>query len=135
LKYYRPHHGVDYAAPTGTPVMTIGDGRVVFKGWTKGGGNTVKIQHNSVYTTVYMHLSKFGKISQGSMVKQGEVIGYVGSTGISTGPHLDFRVYENGTPVNPLKVKSPPVEPVDSLLMPQFMMERDSMLKNLVLVE
>lgn len=135
LKYYRPHHGVDYAAPTGTPVMTIGDGRVVFKGWTKGGGNTVKIQHNSVYTTVYMHLSKFGKISQGSVVKQGEVIGYVGSTGISTGPHLDFRVYENGTPVNPLKVKSPPVEPVDSLLMPQFMMERDSMLKKLVLVE
>ena len=135
LKYYRPHHGVDYAAPTGTPVMTIGDGRVVFKGWTKGGGNTVKIQHNSVYTTIYMHLSKFGKISQGSVVKQGEVIGYVGSTGISTGPHLDFRVYENGTPVNPLKVKSPPVEPVDSLLMPQFMMERDSMLKKLVLVE
>lgn len=129
LKYYRPHHGVDYAAPTGTPVHTIGDGKVIFKGYTKGGGHTVKIQHNSTYTTCYMHLSKYGKISTGSIVKQGEVIGYVGSTGISTGPHLDFRVYQNGTPINPLKMKSPPVEPVNPELIDSFKCIRDSVLK------
>lgn len=129
LKYYRPHHGVDYAAPTGTPVHTIGDGKVIFKGYTKGGGHTVKIQHNSTYTTCYMHLSKYGKISTGSIVKQGEVIGYVGSTGISTGPHLDFRVYQNGTPINPLKMKSPPVEPVNPELIDSFNCVRDSVLK------
>ncbi len=129
LKYYRPHHGVDYAAPKGTPVSTIGDGRVTYKGWTKGGGNTVKIQHNSMYTTSYMHLSKFGKISVGSMVRQGEVIGYVGSTGVSTGPHLDFRVYQNGTPVNPLTIKSPPVEPVADSNRVAFFAIRDSLQK------
>jgi murein DD-endopeptidase MepM/ murein hydrolase activator NlpD len=129
LKYYRPHHGVDYAAPTGTPVHTIGDGKVIFKGYTKGGGHTVKIQHNSTYTTCYMHLSKYGKISVGSIVKQGEVIGYVGSTGLSTGPHLDFRVYQNGSPINPLKMKSPPVEPVNPELIDSFNCVRDSVLK------
>ena len=129
LKYYRPHHGVDYAAPKGTPVSTIGDGRVTYKGWTKGGGNTVKIQHNSIYTTSYMHLSKFGKISVGSMVRQGEIIGYVGSTGVSTGPHLDFRVYQNGTPVNPLTIKSPPVEPVADSNRVAFFAIRDSLQK------
>lgn len=129
LKYYRPHHGVDYAAPMGTPVSSIGDGRVIFKGWTNGGGNTVKIQHNSTYTTSYMHLSKFGKISVGSMVKQGEVIGYVGSTGVSTGPHLDFRVYQNGTPVNPLTIKSPPVEPIADTNKVAYFAVRDSLIK------
>jgi murein DD-endopeptidase MepM/ murein hydrolase activator NlpD len=129
LKYYRPHHGVDYAAPTGTPVHTNGDGKVIFKGYTKGGGHTVKIQHNSTYTTCYMHLSKYGKISVGSIVKQGEVIGYVGSTGLSTGPHLDFRVYQNGSPINPLKMKSPPVEPVNPELIDSFNCVRDSVLK------
>lgn len=129
LKYYRPHHGVDYAAPSGTPVSTIGDGKVIYKGYSGGGGNTVKIQHNSTYTTVYMHLSKFGKINVGSFVKQGEVIGLVGSTGTSTGPHLDFRVYENGKPIDPLKLKSPPVEPVDSTLKERFNACRDSILE------
>lgn len=129
LKYYRPHHGVDYVAPMGTPVSTIGDGRVVYKGWTKGGGNTVKIQHNSVYVTSYMHLSKFGKIKQGGMVKQGEVIGFVGSTGVSTGAHLDFRVYENGKPINPLTVKSPPVDPISEENRTKFFAVRDSFLK------
>ncbi len=129
LKITRPHHGVDYAAPTGTPVSTIGDGRVIFKGWTNGGGNTVKVQHNGTHTTCYMHLSKYGKISQGSMVKQGEVIGYVGSTGVSTGPHLDFRVYENGKPIDPLKLKSPPVEPIDSCNRKAFFGVRDSLVK------
>lgn len=129
LKIFRPHHGVDYAAPYGTPVSSIGDGRVIYKGYSGGGGNTVKVQHNSTYMTCYMHLSKFGKFGTGSVVKQGDVIGYVGSTGTSTGPHLDFRVYENGHPINPLKLKSPPVEPVDSIYRDQYFFRRDSLMK------
>jgi murein DD-endopeptidase MepM/ murein hydrolase activator NlpD len=122
LKYYRAHHGVDYAAPTGTPVRTIGDGRVVGKGFQAGGGgNFVKIQHNAVYATSYMHLHGFAAgLSVGKHVRQGEVIGYVGSTGLSTGPHLDFRVYKNGTPVNPLKMESPPACPVRPELLDSF---------------
>jgi murein DD-endopeptidase MepM/ murein hydrolase activator NlpD len=114
LKIFRAHHGIDYAAPTGTPVHSIGDGRVVAKGWDgKGGGNFLKITHNSVYTTVYMHLSGFGPgIVTGAPVKQGQLIGFVGSTGLASGPHLDFRVFQNGSPIDPLKVESPPVEPV-----------------------
>lgn len=114
LKIRRPHHGVDYAAPRGTPVQTVGDGRVTNVGYQKnGGGNYVKIKHNSVYSTTYMHLQGFGKgIRTGVYVKQGDVIGYVGSSGLSTGPHLDFRFYKNGSAVNPLKVEAPPVEPV-----------------------
>ena len=109
----RAHTAVDYAAPTGTPVMTIGDGTVISAGWTNGGGNTVKVRHNSVYTTSYMHLSRYGAgIKAGVRVRQGDVIGYVGSTGMSTGPHLDFRVWKNGTPINPLKMDSPPSEPI-----------------------
>ena len=110
----RPHHGVDYAAPSGTPVQTIGDGTVIEKGWdNKGGGNYMKIKHNSTYTTTYMHLKGFAKgISKGSKVKQGQVIGYVGSTGASTGPHLDFRLQKNGTYIDPLKFKSPSANPV-----------------------
>lgn len=114
LKIRRPHHGVDYAAPTGTPVHTVGDGIITKVGYQKGGGgNYVKIKHNSVYSTTYMHLSGFGKgVRQGVYVKQGDVIGYVGSSGLATGPHLDFRFYKNGSAVNPLKVEAPPVEPV-----------------------
>jgi murein DD-endopeptidase MepM/ murein hydrolase activator NlpD len=114
LKIRRPHHGIDYAAPSGTPVHTIGDGVVVKKGYQKkGGGRYVKIKHNSVYTTVYMHFSGFAKgITVGKKVKQGDVIGYVGSSGLATGPHLDFRVYKNGSAINPLRLKSPPVDPV-----------------------
>ena len=113
LKIRRPHHGVDYAAPRGTPVYSVGDGKVIKKGWDKGGGRFVKIKHNSVYTTVYMHFSKFAKgIKVGDFIKQGQVVGYVGSSGLATGPHLDFRFYLNGKPVDPLKVKSPPVEPI-----------------------
>ena len=112
-KIVRPHTGVDYAAPAGTPVVSIGDGTVVEKGYKGGGGHTVKIRHNSTYTTAYLHLSKYAKdLRVGNRVKQGEVIGYVGSSGSSTGPHLDFRVWKNGTPIDPLKMESPPVEPV-----------------------
>ena len=116
LKIRRPHHGIDYAAPTGTPVLTIGDGTIVVKGWDgKGGGNYMKIKHNSVYTTVYMHLSGFAKgIAVGQHVSQGQLIGYVGSTGLASGPHLDFRVFQNNKPIDPLKVDAPPVEPVKS---------------------
>ena len=112
-KVYRPHTGVDYAAPAGTPVVSIGDGVVTMKQYKGGGGNTVKIKHNSTYTTAYLHLSKYAKgLAVGKRVKQGEVIGYVGSTGASTGPHLDFRVWKNGTPIDPLKMVSPPAEPI-----------------------
>ena len=113
LRIVRPHYGVDYAAPIGTPVHAIGDGRVISATNEGGAGRMVKIQHNSVYATGYMHLSRFGDgISAGKFVKQGDIIGYVGSTGLSTGPHLDFRFYKNGSPVDPLKVDAPPVEPV-----------------------
>ena len=109
----QPHTGVDYAAPTGTPVMTIGDGVVTSVKYEGAGGNTVRIRHNSVYSTAYLHLSKYAKgLKAGQRVRQGEVIGYVGSTGRSTGPHLDFRVWKNGTPINPLKMDSPPAEPI-----------------------
>ena len=109
----KAHTGVDYAAPAGTPVMSIGDGTVISKGWSGGGGNTVKIRHNSVYTTAYLHLSRYASgLQTGSRVKQGEVIGYVGSTGVSTGPHLDFRVWKSGQPINPLRMESPSEEPV-----------------------
>ena len=109
----RPHTGVDYAAPVGTPVMSIGDGVVTSCKYEGAGGHTVRIRHNSVYSTAYLHLSKYAKgIKSGVRVRQGEVIGYVGSTGRSTGPHLDFRVWKNGTPINPLKMDSPPAEPL-----------------------
>lgn len=130
LKRYRAHHGVDYAAPTGTPVYAIGSGKVIEKGYQKdGGGNYVKIRHNSTYTTTYMHLSKFAKgLHVGQQVAQKEVIGYVGSTGLSTGPHLDFRVYENGKPINPLTIKSQPKAPVKPELRAEFDILRDSVM-------
>ena len=122
LKIYRPHHGVDYAAPAGTPVVSIGDGVVVKKAYQAGGaGNYLKIKHNATYTTSYMHLKGFAKgIAEGTRVKQGQVIGYVGSTGVSTGPHLDFRVLKNGTPVDPLKMESPPADPIKNSDMERF---------------
>jgi len=128
LKQYRAHHGVDYAAPVGTPVKAIGDGTVVAKAYdTNGGGNYVKIKHNSVYTTTYMHLSRFGTgIQNGAHVKQGSVIGYVGSTGLSTGPHLDFRVHKNGQPINPLNMESPPSDPVKPELRDSFNIVKDN---------
>lgn len=113
LRIRRPHHGVDYAAPIGTPVHAIGDGRVTKTSYDKGNGRMVKITHNSVYATAYLHLSRYGKgVAPGKYVKQGDIIGYVGSSGMSTGPHLDFRFYKNGQAVDPLKIKAPPVEPV-----------------------
>ena len=109
----QPHTGVDYAAPKGTPVMTIGDGVVTSMKYEGAGGNTIRIRHNSVYSTAYLHLSGYAKgLKVGQRVRQGQVIGYVGSTGRSTGPHLDFRVWRNGSAINPLKMESPPAEPL-----------------------
>lgn len=117
--YTRAHTGVDYAAPTGTPVMAIGDGTVISKGWGGDGGNTVKIRHNSVYTTAYLHLSKYAAgLKVGDRVHQGDVIGYVGMTGTATGPHLDFRVWKNGTPVNPLTMEAPDEAPIAEQYLP-----------------
>ena len=120
-KIVRPHTGVDYAAPMGTPVMAIGDGVVTFKGYKGGGGHTVKIRHNSTYTSAYLHLSKYGKgVVEGARVSQGQVIGYVGSSGTSTGAHLDFRIWKNGTPIDPLKMESPPTEPIPANARAEF---------------
>ena len=117
----QPHTGVDYAAPKGTPVMTIGDGVITSMKSEGAGGNTIRIRHNSVYSTAYLHLSGYAKgLKVGQRVRQGDVIGYVGSTGRSTGPHLDFRVWKNGTPINPLKMDSPPAEPLKQENMEAF---------------
>ncbi len=122
------HTGVDYAAPTGTPVVAIGDGKVISAGYEGNAGNMVKIRHNSVYTTAYLHLSKFGSgIRAGAMVRQGQIIGYVGSTGRSTGPHLDFRVWKNGSPINPLRMDFPPFDPIASAHRDSFLALVDSL--------
>jgi murein DD-endopeptidase MepM/ murein hydrolase activator NlpD len=122
LRIRRPHHGVDYAAPTGTPVQSIGDGMVISAGYSGGAGHMIKIRHNGTYTSAYLHLSKYGKgVKTGARVSQGQVIGYVGSTGLSTGPHLDFRVWQNGKAIDPLSMESPPAEPVKSEKMEDFL--------------
>ena len=108
LGYTKMHTGTDFAAPMGTPIMASGDGKVTKAGWCGGGGNCVKIKHNSTYQTVYAHMSKFGRgIKRGVRVKQGQIIGYVGSTGLSTGPHLHYEVIENGKKINSQKLKLP----------------------------
>lgn len=117
----QPHTGVDYAAPAGTPVMSIGDGVVTSRKNEGAGGNVVRIRHNSVYSTAYLHLSGYASgLKVGQRVRQGDVIGYVGSTGRSTGPHLDFRVWKNGSPINPLKMQSPPAEPLNEEFRAEF---------------
>jgi len=108
LGFTKLHTGTDFAAPTGTPIMASGDGIVTKAQWCGGGGNCVKIKHNSVYQTIYAHMSKFGRgIKKGVRVKQGQIIGYVGSTGLSTGPHLHYEVIENGRKINSQKLKLP----------------------------
>lgn len=121
LNVWRAHPGVDYAAPTGTPVKAVGGGTVTFKGWGKGAGNYIAIRHNNNYETMYLHLSGFAKgLAKGKKVTQGEVIGFVGSTGYSTGPHLDFRMKKDGSYINPLTIASPRTEPVARKDMPEF---------------
>jgi murein DD-endopeptidase MepM/ murein hydrolase activator NlpD len=111
LKEYRPHLGIDYAAPTGTPVQTIGEGRVIFAGMKGGAGNLVEIQHTNGYTTYYMHLSRV-LVRSGQRVEQGQSIGLVGMTGLATGPHLDFRIQKQGQFLNFERLPLPPSDPV-----------------------
>ena len=113
LKRRMPHYGVDYGAPVGTPVRATADGTVTLAGRNGGGGNMVTVRHTNGYETNYLHLSRYGKgVRRGVRVSQGQVIGYVGSTGLSTGPHLDYRVKLNGRWINPLTISSPPVKPL-----------------------
>lgn len=132
-KIYRPHHGVDYAAPAGTPVHAVADGTITFKGWDgKGGGNTIKIKHSGGMETGYLHLQGFAKgISVGKRVSQGDLIGYVGSTGASTGPHLDFRIKKDGAYVDPLKLVQAPSDPIYSKNKAAFEAIRDRVIAEL----
>lgn len=129
LKIVRPHHGIDYAAPHGTPVMAIGSGTVIYKGYSGSAGNMLKVKHNSMYTSGYLHLSRFASgIGNGSRVQQGQVIGYVGSTGYATGPHLDFRMWQGNSAINPLKVQAPPEKPIRKENKHAFEVHRDSLI-------
>lgn len=113
LHYFRPHHGVDYGAPVGTPVMTTADGVVVETGYNRGEGNFIRVRHSSRIETMYLHLSRFAKnVKRGKQVVQGDVIGYVGMTGLATGPHLDYRVKEGDNWLDPLKLKSITPDPL-----------------------
>jgi len=124
LRVWRPHLGVDYAAPIGTPVVSIGGGQVTFAGWNGGFGRQVRVRHDSVYESCYGHLSRIAKgVRAGRRVTKGEVIGYVGSSGQSTGPHLDFRVKRGGGYIDPLRMQNPPTAPIAASQRPRFAAE------------
>jgi murein DD-endopeptidase MepM/ murein hydrolase activator NlpD len=128
LKKRRPHYGVDYGAPVGTPVRVTAGGVVLSASWSGGGGKTVKIRHTNEYETAYLHLSRYAKgIRKGKRVQQGEVVGFVGSTGLATGPHLDYRVRHRGQWINPLKLTSVPARPIPQRDLPDFLAWRDRM--------
>jgi len=132
LRIWRPHLAIDYASPTGTPVSTIGDGTVIYVGWENGYGNYIKIRHPNNYVSGYGHLSRFAKgLKKGEKVEQGEIIGYVGSTGLSTGPHLDFSISKNGKRVDFLKLKLPAASSVDPRYSTQFNEVKDKLLSDL----
>lgn len=132
LKKYKPHHGVDYAAPAGTPVRAVADGTVIAKGYQGAAGNMVKIKHPGNLMSGYLHLRGYAKgLAVGKRVSQGEIIGYVGSTGRSTGPHLDFRLWKGGTPINPLKVPQQPAEPIADANRKAFEWVRDRVVAEL----
>ncbi|TVR16239.1 MAG: hypothetical protein EA391_08515 [Balneolaceae bacterium] len=135
LNQRRPHYGTDYAAPTGTPILAAGDGVVTEAQYRGGNGNIVQIRHNSVYRTAYLHMSRFAPgIRPGVTVQQGQVIGYVGQTGLATGPHLCYRLYKNNTPINSVTYDFPPSDGLSPEYMDQFLVrvERlDAMLDEL----
>ena len=121
LGYNKMHKGTDFAAPEGTPIMASGDGVIIKAGWCGGGGNCVKIKHNKTYQTIYAHMKNFSNLAiPGNRVKQGQVIGYVGSTGMSTGPHLHYEVIENGKKINSQLLKLPPGKSLEGNQRKQF---------------
>jgi murein DD-endopeptidase MepM/ murein hydrolase activator NlpD len=129
LKRVKPHLGTDYAAPTGTPIRSTADGVISKAGYTSGNGNYVKVRHNSTYSTQYLHMSKIKSgISPGIAVKQGDVIGYVGSTGLATGPHVCYRFWKNGKQVDPLKQELPEAKAISPEHYPVFEAQRDTLL-------
>ncbi len=120
-KTWKAHPAIDYAAPRGTPIKTVGDGTITRIGFTRGNGNFIEVRHNGTYKTIYLHMSKFARgMRKGKRVAQGRVIGYVGATGLATGPHLCFRMYRNGSPVNPYRVKAPAAKPISSAHLTEF---------------
>ena len=126
LGYSRAHKGVDFAAPTGTPIPAAGSGKIVFRGWKSGYGNYIKIRHNGTYSTAYAHLSRFKPgVNVGTQVKQGQIVGYVGNTGLSTGPHLHYEIIKDGIQVNPLTVKLPSIQNLSQNEIVKFESARD----------
>jgi murein DD-endopeptidase MepM/ murein hydrolase activator NlpD len=134
-KRFKAHLGTDYAAPTGTEIRSVGDGTVLEAKYSSANGNYVKIKHNGTYTTQYLHMSKIGKgVKAGTRVKQGQVIGYVGSTGLATGPHLCFRFWKNGKQEDWLKEKIPPSEPILEANKVAFNAKKEDAMKLLALI-
>ncbi|MEQ8624789.1 MAG: peptidoglycan DD-metalloendopeptidase family protein [Vicingaceae bacterium] len=133
-KRWKAHLGTDYAAPRGTPIMSTGDGVVIAASYTRGNGNYVKIKHNSVYTTQYLHMSK-RNAKVGKYVKQGDIIGYVGSTGLATGPHVCYRFWKNGSQVDHLRQDFPSAEPVKEEFMAEYQTTMKVLQKQLESIE
>lgn len=132
LKSYRPHWGVDYGAPVGTPVQVTANGVVTFTGWDRGGGNVVKVRHAGGFVTAYLHLSRFAKgIRPGARVRQGDIVAFTGATGLASGPHLDYRVQQNGRWIDPLTLKSVRDEPIPSHQLASFRSWRNEVLVSL----
>nr|MBQ0091673.1 peptidoglycan DD-metalloendopeptidase family protein [Candidatus Enterousia merdequi] len=132
LGYTRAHKGVDFRAPTGTPIPAAGAGRVVARSYNRGHGNFVKIRHNGSFETLYGHMSKFAKgVKVGTTVRQGQIIGYAGSTGLSTGPHLHYEIIKNGVHVNPMTVKLPAIDNLDAKDKKQFMVKKELLLSTI----
>jgi murein DD-endopeptidase MepM/ murein hydrolase activator NlpD len=129
-KRWKAHLGTDYAAPNGTPIMSTGDGTVIESSYGKYNGNYVKVRHNSTYTTQYLHMSKRA-VKKGDVVRQGELIGYVGATGLATGPHVCYRFWKNGKQIDPYREEIPPSEPVPQPLMQAYSQHIDSLGKAL----
>ncbi|UCE85141.1 MAG: M23 family metallopeptidase [Deltaproteobacteria bacterium] len=132
LKITRPHHGIDFAAPSGTPVWTVSDGVVTHRGWSGGFGRLIKVRHPNGYESYYAHLSRYkGGVSVGDRVSQKQVIGYVGQSGLATGPHVCFRIAKDGHYVNPANLQSPSGPPIPADRLPEFNLRRDALLLEL----
>jgi murein DD-endopeptidase MepM/ murein hydrolase activator NlpD len=129
LRRNMPHHGTDYAAPTGTPIRAVGDGEIIHAGYDRNNGNYIRIRHNSVYETGYLHMSRLANgMRRGTRVTQGQIIGYVGATGLATGPHLCFRFWQNGQPVDPYRVDMPASNPIAAKYRSEFEVQKNELL-------